>query len=167
MDRSTLSTARFGLTISLKKTEVLFQRKPANVGNDSVAYVRHFCYLGTTSLSVDSTITSENSCRLTKASSSSRKLWNRHDISLKTKSDVYKAVVLPALLYGCGTLTPLGRDIQKLNSFHMRCLPQLCSIKWKDKVSDTEVLSRTDVRGVEFYLVRVRDEVYIQSKRRE
>jgi endonuclease/exonuclease/phosphatase family metal-dependent hydrolase len=165
MNRFSQSAVRFGLTISLKKTQALYQPMPGGssapppikVEDNELEYVPNFTYLGSC-LSSDSTIASEVSSRLSKASSAfgklSIRLWKRHDIKLKTKIDVYKAVILPTLLYACETWSPLRRDVQKLNSFHMRCLRQICGIRWEDMVPDTEVLSRADVCGLEFYLMK-------------
>ena len=76
-------------------------------------------YLGS-SLSTDATIGAEISCRLFKAGTAFGKLesrlWKRREIS------VYKAVVLPIILYGYKSWTPLKRNIHKLDRFHMRSL---------------------------------------------
>ena len=159
------SAERFGLSISLKKTHALFQPKPGGspvpppimVGDHPLTYVQNFIYLGS-SLSVDTTLATEVSCRISKASSAfgklSRKLWNRHDIKLTTKISVYKAAILPTLLYGCESWTLLRRNFAVLSSFHMRCLRRICGIKWEDMVPDTEVLSVSNMCGLEYYLLK-------------
>lgn len=159
------SAERFGLTISLKKTHALFQPKPGNslvpppimIGVHPLMYVQNFNYLGSL-LSVDTTLASEVSCRISKASSAfgklSKRLWKRHDIKLQTKTSVYKAVILPTLLYGCETWTPLRRNVSTLNSFHMRCLRQMSGVKWEDRIPDTEILSLTNMCGLEYYLIK-------------
>ena len=55
---------------------------------------------------------------------------------------VYKAVVLPELLYSCGTWTVYQWHAKRLNHFHTSCLKKLLKIKWQDRIPDTEVLKR-------------------------
>ena len=71
-----------------------------------------------------------------------------------TKLKVYRAVVLPSLLYACETWTVYSRHARQLNSFHMRCLRKLLHIKWQNKVSDTEVLQKTKMESVHAFLKR-------------
>ena len=75
-------------------------------------------------------------------------MWEKSGISVTTKLNVYKAVVLPSLLYGCETWTVYARHAKKLNSFHMRCLRSILRIKWEDKVPDTEVLEKAKAESV-------------------
>ena len=48
-----------------------------------------------------------------------------------TQSLVYRAVVLPTLLYACKTWTVYQRYAKRLNHFHTSCLRKLLKIKWK------------------------------------
>ena len=69
------------------------------------------------------------SARLGKASASfgrlTKCLWNERCVCLSTKINVYCAVVLTTLLYGCEAWTPHRRHIRRLDQFHMRCLRQM------------------------------------------
>ena len=67
---------------------------------------------------------------------------------------VYKAVVIPTLLYGSEAWTPYKVMIKKLDSFHMRCLRQICRIKWYDRVTNVEVLQKCDIPGIESFLIK-------------
>jgi len=103
-DRFYHTAKRFGLTVSLKKTEALCQSfLPQQTASATIMAavalesVDHFCYLDSflsNTVSADIDITS----RLAKASSAfgklQRRLWGEHDVSLKTKVAVYRAVVL-------------------------------------------------------------------------
>jgi hypothetical protein len=53
-------------------------------------------------------------------------------INQATKFEVYKAVVLPTLLYACETWTFYER--------HMECLRKLLKITWQGKVRDRDSL---------------------------
>ena len=165
MDLFSRACDDFGLTISTKKTEVMHQQAPATqyteptitVNGQKLAAVDKFIYLGST-LSRSTNIDAEVSYRLARASAAFGRLqytvWERRGISLQTKLKVYRAVVLPSLLYACETWTVYSRHARQLNSFHMRCLRKLLLIKWQDKVPDTEVLQRADMESVHAMLKR-------------
>ena len=67
------------------------------------------------------------------------------------KIAVYRAVVLPTLLYGCETWTCYRRHFKKLDQFHLRCL--LC-ISWEDRFTNQEVLRRFWMPGVEVLIMK-------------
>jgi len=108
---------RFGLTISLKKTEPMCQSHPPSqtasvritAGDDTVLKsIDKFCYLGSfllITISADSDITS----RLAKAGCAfgklQKRLWGVHDISRETKVAMYQAIVITTVLNGCETWT--------------------------------------------------------------
>ena len=81
-------------------------------------------------------------------------MWNRRGISIDTKLKVYKAVVLPTLLYGCESWTVYQRHAKKLNHFHTTCLRKLLNVHWQDKVPDTEVLQRADSSSIHTILMQ-------------
>ena len=158
MDRFSSACDNFGLTISTKKTEVMYQPAPGNqyhepqikVNGQPLRAVDNFIYLGST-LSRNATIDAEISRRISQASSAfgrlREKVWERRGISLRTKLKVYQAVVLTTLLYGCETWTVYRRHERLLNQFHLRCLRNLLRIRWQDKVPDTEVLKRAELHS--------------------
>ena len=76
------------------------------------------------------------------------KVWEREGLSIQTKLKVYKAVILPSLLYSCETWTVYSRHLKSLNSFHLKCLRKILKIRWQDKVPDTEVLHRADTTSI-------------------
>ena len=136
MDCVSNTARRFGLTVSLKKSEVLYQPKPESsytppvvkVYDTSLTSVDKFSYLGST-LSQNIGIDDDISMRLSRAGAASgnvtRRLWNEHGITTATKVKVYKAVVITTLLYGCETWTLSRRHIKQLDQFHMRCLHKI------------------------------------------
>ena len=84
--------------------------------------VDKFTYLGST-LSRAVHIDDEVTARTAKASVAFGRLrinvWDRN--GLDTRLKVYKAVVLPTLLYACETWTVYQRHAKKLNHFHLSC----------------------------------------------
>ena len=102
----------FGLTVSIKKTEVLRQlapnttRPPPNISMDGNALknVDTFKYLGSC-INSAANLDDEVLCRISRASQAFGRLhtrvWHERGISIQTKLSVYRAVVLPSLLYRC------------------------------------------------------------------
>ena len=76
------------------------------------------------------------------------RVWNRRGLSFETKLQVYRAVVLPSLLYGSETWTVYARHERQLQSFHMRCLRQIHLVKWQDCIPDTEILQRSNSKAI-------------------
>ena len=122
-----------GLTISLKKTEVLYHPPPReayspshiSIDGTNLNAVEHFTYLCSV-ISNDATVSKDLDNRLSKASSSfgrlSKRVWQSHSLRLSTKIQVYRAVVVPTLLNGAETWVPYRKQIRQLERFHQRCL---------------------------------------------
>ena len=113
--------------------------------------VDKFTFLGST-LSRALHIDDEVTARTAKASVAFGRLrtnvWARNRIILDTKLKVYKAVVLPTLLYACETWTVYQRHAKRLTHFHLSCLRKLLKIRWQDKIPDTEVLKKAKMQSV-------------------
>ena len=153
----------FGLTVSIKKTEMLRQlapntaRPPPNFTMDGNALknVDTFKYLGSCINSV-ANLDDEVLCRISRASQAFGRLhtrvWHERGISIKTKLSVYRAVVLPSLLYGCETWTCYRRHTKKLDQFHLRCLRKVLRVSWKKHVPNQEILRSAELTGIEAML---------------
>ena len=108
MDMSCNACSNFGLTISTKKTEVMYKPAPKNpyqeptatVNGKKLATVDKFVYLGST-LSCSVHIDDETHARIAKASFAFGRLRSsvceRKGVSLSTKLSVYKTIVLTTL----------------------------------------------------------------------
>ena len=165
VDKFSNACNNFGLTISTKKTEVMHQPAPGktyiepsiSVDGHRLNVVDKFTYLGSP-LSRNAVIDDEVNARLAKASVAFGRLhknvWNRRGITIETKIKVYRAIVLPTLLYGCETWTTYQRHARKLNHYHTTCLRKLLGIKWQDKIPDTEVLTRAGLPSIFTILMR-------------
>jgi len=156
MDSFSTACNNFGLTISTKKTEVMYQPAPnkqyhepqITMNGQILQAVETFTYLGNT-LSRNANIDAEINNRISKANSTFgrlwEKVWERRGISLNTKLKVYHAVVLTSSVYGCETWTAYRRHEKLINHFHLRCLRNILHICWQDKVLDVEVLKQADL----------------------
>jgi len=131
MDCFANAAKRFGLTISLKKTELMLLPRPDStlskpnvcVNGTALNVVDKFCYLGSVLQNVES---NDNiTRRIGAASAASGRLepllWNERGIRLSTKVAVYNAVVIATLLHGCESWTTSRRRVRSLDQFHMRC----------------------------------------------
>ena len=116
VNRFSDAAKNFGLTISLKKTEVLYQPPPRvayspphiSIDGTDLNAAEHFIYLGSVN-SKDATVSKDLDNRLSKASSPfgrlSKRVCQRHSLCLSTKLQVYRAVVVTTLLYGVETVS--------------------------------------------------------------
>ena len=97
--------------------------------------------------------------RLSKATSSfgrlSKRVWQSHSLRLSTKIQVYRAVVVPTLLFGAEIWVLYRKQIRLLEQFHQRCLRCILGIKWQDYVSNGEVFKRASLPSIESILLQV------------
>ena len=159
VDQVSDSCDSYDLTISIKKTEVVYQPasgKPykdptITVKGQRLQVVDKFTYLGST-LSRVVHIDDEVNARIAKASAAFGRLrgsiWDRSGIRLDTKLKVYRSVVLPTLLCACETWTVYQRHAKRLNHFHISCLRKLLTIRWRNRIPNTEVLKRAGMQSV-------------------
>ncbi|KAK3788582.1 hypothetical protein RRG08_031238 [Elysia crispata] len=142
MDGFSHTCRKFGLVISLTKTNVRSQDVPSRIeiriGNQELEVTDHLTYLGLTmtyNLSVDA----ELDKRIAKAAAAvaqlSKGVWTNTQLTLNSKLNVYQACVLSSLLYGSGSWTIYARQENCLESFHIRYLRRILGIKWQDRVT--------------------------------
>ena len=138
----------FGLSISLKKTNVLGQDTETppviTIDDYELDAVCQFTYLGSTitdNLSLDAGINK----RIGKAASTLARLtarvWTSPKLSVKTKMGVYNACVISTLLCDSETWTTYTGQERRLNTFHLRSIRRILGICWQDKVTNADVLS--------------------------
>nr|VZI45405.1 unnamed protein product [Spirometra erinaceieuropaei] len=119
MDLFSAACENFGLVINTQKTVVMHQPPPnsatapnappqISVNGTQLQVVENFPYLGS-NISRNSKIDDEVANRISKASQAFGRLqstvWNRHGLQLSTILKIYKAVILPTLLYKAETWT--------------------------------------------------------------
>ena len=142
----------FGMTISLKKTNVLGQdteTPPVIAIDDYELYelyaVFQFTYLGST-ITDNLYLDAEINTRIGKAASTLARLtarvWTSPKLSVKTTMAVYNACVISTLLYGSETWTTCVGQERRLNIFHPRSIRRILGKCWQDKVTNADVLSR-------------------------
>ena len=151
---------RFGLKVGIHKTKVLAQAAPGEdippfeikIHDDIVEQVDRFTYLGSIQTE-DAYSTDEITNRIRLASAAYGKLnqrvFSNRTLKLKTKLMVYKAVVIPTLLYSCETWTLYRKDLKRLERFHQRKLRSILRISWEDRVTNNEVFRRSEMKSIE------------------
>ncbi|BHF76209.1 hypothetical protein SprV_0501930700 [Sparganum proliferum] len=166
MDLFSAACTNFGLVINTQKTVVMHQPPPnsaatapnapppppqISVNGTQLQVVENFPYLGST-LSHNTKIDDEVANRISKSSQAFGRLqstvWNRHGLQLRTKLKMYKAVILPTLLYGAETWTAYARQARRLNHFHLSCLRRILRLNWQDRIPDTDGLERTGISSI-------------------
>ena len=165
MDRFSDACTRFGLTISIAKTKVMYTTAPGevyvepdiNVNGIRLDVVKNFVYLGST-LSDDGSLDAEIKERISKASAAFGRLesrvWSDKDLTLNTKLAVYKTCVLTTLLYASETWTLYRAQTKLLERFHQHCLRRVLSIKWESYTPDTDVLSKAKIESISAIVLR-------------
>nr|VZI01508.1 unnamed protein product [Spirometra erinaceieuropaei] len=118
MDLFSAAYENFGLVINTEKTAVMHRPPPntvtlhntpqISVNGTQMQVVENLLYLGST-FSRNTKVDDEAARRILKASQAFGRLQstvgNRHGLQLSTKLKMYKAVILPTLLYGPETWT--------------------------------------------------------------
>ena len=155
------ASRRFGLTISIKKTEVLYQPARGNayvppnisIEGTQLKAVELFKYLGSI-VSNDASADAEITARIAKATASfgrlTKRLWKNRNIHLDTKISVYRATVVTSLLFGCETWTLRKAHIARLERFHQSSLRKIARIKWFHKVTNYNVLLKCDIHSIQY-----------------
>nr|VZI50403.1 unnamed protein product [Spirometra erinaceieuropaei] len=162
MDLFTAACENICLVINTQKTVVMHQPPPnsatapnappqISVNGTQLQVGANFPYLGST-LSRNTKIHDEVAKRISNVSQAFGRLqstvWNRHGLQLSTKRKMYKAVILPTLLYGAETWAVYTRQARRLNHFHLSCLRPIQRLNWQDRIPDTEMLERTGMLSI-------------------
>ncbi|KAI5732115.1 hypothetical protein M8J77_021794 [Diaphorina citri] len=161
VDLFTTESRKLGLKVNESKTEVMFVNMepiPITINGRTLKEVQCFKYLGS-NIQNNGRLESEINHRINAANQAFRNLyqriWKPHEISLKTKLQIYQTVVLSTLLYSSETWTVLSADLKKLNAFHLKSLRTICRVKWEEMIPNEEILKRTNMMSIE-NLVRQR-----------
>ena len=115
------------------------------INNYQLDVGKEFTYLSST-VTENLFMDSEISRRIGRATSTlarlSKRVFDNDKLTMNTKMTVYRACVLSALLYGSESWTVYSRQERRLNTFHMRNVTRILSIKWSDHITNNEALRR-------------------------
>lgn len=151
MDRE---AKRVGLKINLDKTNVIQinakNQAPISIVGKNIKEVEEFTYLGA-KVNKEGGGMEDLQNRLSKTRGTYVrliKIWNSKSISRRTKMKLYKTLVLPVLMYGCGTWKMTKSDERVLNMFENKCLQKIHGIRWQGHVTTKELLARAEMSAV-------------------
>ena len=110
-------------------------------------FVDSFTYLGSL-ITNDGSSSRDITSRIAKAASAmsrlSNPLFRKHRISIRTKINMYSALVVSVLLYGSEACVTTLADCRRLDVFDMRCQRRrLLRVFWQQHVSNQSIRERT------------------------
>ena len=127
-----------------------------SINGSTLKNVQTFPYLGSV-LSTKADIEAETLHRLKAASCAFGRLRERvfaeRSLRKDTKLLVYKAVVLPSLLYGSETWTTYRRHLNVLEKYHQRCLRRILGVTWQDRRTNCSVLDEAQCTSIEAMII--------------
>ena len=138
-----------GMQISWPKTKLMaITPKPTNhlplkICNKEVVFIDSFTYLGSL-ITNDGSSSRDITSRIAKTTSAmcrlSNPLFRKHRISIRTKINMYRALVVSVLLYGSEAWATTLADRRRLDVFDMRCQRR---VFWQQHVSNQSIRERT------------------------
>ena len=75
-------------------------------------------------------------------------IWEQPKISVKTKINIYRAVVLSTVLYGAECWTCTKNEYAKLNVFHNKNLRRILGLR-KDEIHNEDLYRKTGLPSLE------------------
>ena len=88
----------------------------------------------------------EIDARICKASrlfgSLEKMVFTNRQFSISTKMKIFCALVKPVLLHGCETWSVTQVNLQRLNTFHMRCIRLILGVSRWNKIKNSNNLER-------------------------
>ncbi|CAM4830075.1 unnamed protein product [Rotaria magnacalcarata] len=172
-------TQKFGLTMSVKKTcimtlqqlkedqhgkvlkgqEVDHPNIDINIRNQKIETVDSFTYLGCT-ITRDQRQDTELEIRLAKAARAFNMLrysiWHRKSVSIVSRLRIFRACVLPVLLYGSEVWSLTTTQERRITSLYTRCLRTIIGVNLGDRMSNDKLLEITGQPSIEDILRRNR-----------
>ncbi len=77
------------------------------------------------------------------------RLWKDRYLAQSVKLSKYKAIVLATLLYGCESWAVSKDQLQKLGTFHMRCLRRICGLTLWQRKRNQDILAACKMETIE------------------
>ena len=124
---------RYGLELNMSKTVAMRIHNTGRVfqpSGEPIEFVDEAVYLGGL-LSSKGSARAELTRRIGEATgvfNTLSRCWAHANISRDRKLELYRAIVLPKLLYNLESVWLLQDDCRRLDSFHVKCLRRVCRI---------------------------------------
>ena len=69
-------------------------------------------------------------------------IFKNRDITLPTKVRLVRAMVFPAVMYGCESWTVKKAEHQRIDTFEMQCWRRLLRVPWTARRSNQSILKK-------------------------
>ena len=133
-----------GLKLSIQKTKIMASSPITSweIDGETVETVTDFLFLG-------SKITADGDCshEIKRCFLIGRKVMTNldsilksRDITLPTKVQLVKAMVFPAVMYGCESWTIKNAERQRIDAFELWCWRRLLRVPWTARRSNQSIL---------------------------
>lgn len=147
-----------GLSVNWTKTKVQefgnlldVDVQSVHVCGENIEILDSFTYLGSVVQSdggSDREVTRRLGLAYGVMDSLNRSIWRCRYLTRRTKIRLFRALVIPVLLYGCETWTLNSALKARLDSFGTKCLRRIMGYTWRDHVSNQRILRETDSRPI-------------------
>ena len=167
-DQFNAAYKHFGMDVNTETTNLLVQHASnqpqhiiptVQVNTRTVESAPSFSYLGNLLSSV-ATCEDEIQNRIRAAHVAygrlTKRVFETHGLNFQTKFMVFRAVVLSTLLYACETWTLYSRDVKQLEKFEQAKLRQIFRVRWKDKITNNEIVTRASLPSIEATILQHR-----------
>lgn len=146
--------AKVGLRISTDKTNVMAVGRMTpvriTVSNQLIEEVKQFTYLGSI-VAADGGTNVDVNRRIGRAFAVFQQLqpiWARRTIHTNSKLRLFNSIIIPTAIYASETWKSSRAVIHKLNVFQQRCLRRILGVSYRDRISNEEILRRTNSRSL-------------------
>ena len=123
-----------GLKLNIQKIKIMVSGLTTSwqIDGEIVEAVRYFIFLG-------SKITADGDCSLEikrllllgrKTMTNVDSILKSKDVTLLTKVCLVKAMIFPAVMYGCESWTIKKAECQRIDAFELQCWRRLLSVSW-------------------------------------
>ena len=136
-----------GLKLNIQKMKIMASGPITSweIDGETVETVSDFIFLG-------SKITADGDCSLEikrclllgrKVMTNLDSIFKSRDISLPTKVRLVKAMVFPAVVYGCESWTMEKAESRRIDAFELWCWRRLLRVPWTARRSNQSILKET------------------------
>ena len=134
-----------GLKLNIQKTKIMASGPITSwqIDGETVETVTDFIFLGS-KITADGDCSHEIKRRLLlgrKAMTNLDSILKSRDITLATKVHLVKAMVFPAVMYGCETRTIMKAEHRRTDAFELWCWIRLLRVPWTARRSNQSILN--------------------------
>ena len=139
---------KVGLKLNIQKMKIMFSGPitSCEIDGETVETVSDFILRGS-KITADGDCSHEiKRCLLLgrKVMTNLDSIFKSRDITLPTKVRLVKAMVFPAVMYGCETWTVKKAECQRIDGFELWCWRRLLRVPWTERRSNQSILKEVN-----------------------